>query len=190
MTGSRIALRLALLVVVSLTAACERPTAPMAPPSGLVAVIDLDRVAEAVGRYEEIAARVQGYADQESAKLTRLRDDLRDQFQAQQDALGDAPSDDQKAQLGELNARMDTQLQQAISQAQQAAEQVKVQSVLAFKQEVQPVAERVVKARGYSVLLIQQPGMLYIDAGADITDAVIAELDRSDSPPVGDQQNQ
>lgn len=179
------------VVVVALVSACDRqlpPTPP--PPSGLVAVIDLDRVARAIGRDEVIAARVQSYADEQSNSLNRLRDDMREQLLQVRAGFGGAPSDEQQQNLAQLTARSDLQLQQEITKARQSAEQLKVDLVLDFKQEVQPVARRVAQARGLSVVLIQQNGMLYIDPDTDISDAVIDELQRLDPSTETDAKNQ
>ena len=180
------------VVVVALVSACDRklPPTPL-PPSGLVAVIDLDRVARAIGRDEVIAARVQSYADEQSNSLNRLRDDMREQLLQVRAGFGDAPSDEQQQDLARLTARSDLQLQQEITKARQTAEQLKVDLVLDFKQEVQPVARRVAQARGLSVVLIQQNGMLYVDPDTDISDAVIDELQRlnpSTEPVAKNQQ--
>ena len=176
-------------IVAVLLSACERevPPAPK-PPSGLVAVIDLDRVARAIGRDEVIAARVQGYADEQSSSLNRLRDDLREQLAQAKAGFGDEPSDEQQQNLAQLTARSDLQLQQEITKARQSAEQLKVDLVLDFKQEVQPVARRVAQARGLSVVLIQQNGMLYVDPDSDISDAVIDELQRLEPSTASDDE--
>ncbi len=130
-------------VVVSLLSACERQARSASPPpNGLVAVIDLDRVARAIGCDAVIAARVQGYADEQSNSLNRLRDDLREQLLRIKAGFGDEPSDEQQQNLAQLTARSDLQLQQEITKARQSAEQLKVDLVLDFKQEVQPVARR------------------------------------------------
>jgi Skp family chaperone for outer membrane proteins len=182
----------ALLGSVLLLAACERQAPQAPPPIGLVAVIDLDRVARAVGRDETIDARVQGYADQQSTELNRLRDRLRAELQQAQTTLADTESSDAGGQAGlaELTARLDRQLQQEIARARQATDQLRVELVMDFKQEVQPVARRVMQARGLSVLLIQQNAMLYVDPAADITDAVIDELQRIPPSPDGGEKTQ
>lgn len=176
-------------IVAVLLSACERQAPPVpTPPSGLVAVIDLDRVARAIGRDEVIAARVQGYADEQSSSLNRLRDDLREQLAQAKAGFGDEPSDEQQQILAQLTARSDLQLQQEITKARQSAEQLKVDLVLDFKQEVQPVARRVAQARGLSVVLIQQNGMLYVDPDSDISDAVIDELQRLEPSTASDDE--
>ncbi len=179
----------AFVVAVTLVG-CDWPAEPGTPPTGLVAVIDLDSVARAVGRDSVIASRVQEYADQQSAKLNRLRDDLREQLQQEKSRLGDTPGDADREKLAQLTARMDLQLQQEIAKARQAAEQLKIDLVMDFKQEIQPLAERVVKARGNSILLIRQNAMLYVDPAADITKAVIEELKSTEPAPGAGEKSQ
>lgn len=167
----------ALLIAAVLVTACER-TPP--PPPGLVAVIDLDRVARALGREQAITARVQAHADAQSAQLNELRDALRrqiDEFRAQTEELPPAESEQR---LAALIGGSERRLREAIEQSQAGTDRLKVDLVLEFKQAVQPVARRVATARNLSLVLIQQNAMLYVDPAVDITDAVIDEMQRQD----------
>lgn len=176
--------------------------------AGGVAIIDLDRVAKAVGWLDELSKNIQ-VAD---TKLkTQLEDELRDTLRIIDDAKKQVAADakltpDQIAVLNsakderELNALPLTKSQRdkltetvnnanvtwrnALNRYQQSLQNQRSALVLGYRDKIRPVARRVATERGMNVVLITSDNLLYFDPQtADITDKVIDELQKSGGKP-------
>ena len=145
---------------------------------GRIAIIDLDEIASAIGRDKDITQRVQLFVKDEESKLTALRDELRVNIAQEEKALGEKPSKEQQEQFNQLSNNSEVKLRQEIAKVEEMAAQLRIDLVLEFKKQVEPVARRVVTSRGISVIMIKQNAMLYIDPASDITDDVIDEMQK------------
>ena len=152
---------------------------PPAHQAGAVAVIDLDKVATAIGRDKVISDKVEQYARSEEERLRKLREELRDEFTTARDKLGKSPSQEELATLNQQRTQSDNRLRQEITGAQQAAEKMRTELVMEFRVEVEPAARRIAQERGMDLVMIKQPIFLFADPDTDITDAVIDALQTS-----------
>ena len=159
-----------MLLLVALLTACDRNN------SGRVAVIDLDEIASVIGRDKVIAERVQSFTREQEAKLTKLRDDLRINIAEEQKKLGKEAAESEQEKLNQLAQNSEIHLRQEIAKVEEVAGQLRINLVMDFKKEVQPVARRVAAQRGMSVVMIKQNSMLYISPDSDITNDVIDAL--------------
>jgi Skp family chaperone for outer membrane proteins len=162
----------AFLFVTALLTACDMNN------SGRVAVIDLDEVASVIGRDKVIAESVQSFAKEQEAKLTLLRDELRINIEQEQNKLGEKPAESEQVRLNQLAQSSEIKLRQEIAKVEEAAGQLRINLVLEFKKEVEPIARRVATQRGMSLVMIKQNAMLYISPDSDITNDVIDALQK------------
>ncbi|MEH6446129.1 MAG: OmpH family outer membrane protein [Oceanospirillaceae bacterium] len=145
---------------------------------GKVAVIDLDEIAAVLGRNNEIDEQVRQYTSEQELRLTALRDELRANIEKEEKALGKKPKKAKQQAFDQLSESSENQLRQEIVKVQQAAEQLRVNLVMGFKKEVEPVARRVGDKNGMGVIMIKQNFMLTVAPASDITNAVIDELQK------------
>lgn len=150
--------------------------------TGGVAVIDLERVAEATGRNKSIAGRIQDYVKQQETGLQKLRKELNSKLAAEREKVGKKPASKEQQRLGQLTADYEQQLRQEVNKVSQAADRLKVNLVTDFKNEVTPVARRLAQQKGLSVVMAKQSAMLYIAPEVDITEGVIDEMQKLVAP--------
>ena len=115
--------------------------------------------------------------------LTKLRDDSRAQIDNQQKQLPANASDEDKKKVVTLSQNLERGLRQEVAKAQQGAAQLRTRLAVAFRGEVEPVARRIAAQRGMDIVMVKQSAMLYVDPQADITDAVIDDMQRGDKKP-------
>ena len=149
--------------------------------AGRVAVIDLDRVAHAVGRDDQLNRELQAAQAESERQLGALRDQLQAQVSSAAEQLKEPRSDAQKQQLEALRAQGQAQLDRAQAEVKQRAQEHKNGLVAAFWDQVRPVARKVAADRGLSVVLIRGEQVFDAAPSADITDAVSDELRRRES---------
>jgi Skp family chaperone for outer membrane proteins len=152
--------------------------------TGHVAVVDLDKVAAAIGRDKTINERVQSYTKEQEKALTKLRDDSRAQIDKQQKQLPANASDEARQKVAVLTQNLELGLRQEIAKAQQGAGQLRTRLAVEFRNELEPVARRIATQRGMDIVMLKQNDMLYVDPQADITDAVIDDMQQSGKKPV------
>lgn len=149
---------------------------------GGVAVIDLDAVAQAVGRDKAITDQVQTYAKDQEAKLVELKAQLEQQVTTAAEKVKKEASDEDKQAVTALVLEARNQLSRELNQARQSAQQLRQQLVRDFAVEMQPLARRAADKRGLTVVMVKQPGMLVVSPEADITNDVIDMLQASEAP--------
>ena len=149
---------------------------PKENTTGRVAIIDLDRIAGALGRDDLMTQRLQEAVQQRQQNVTMIRDTLRAQLEQETARLGRNPTEAQKARLNQLATAAETRMREVVASADQEGNQLRARLILEFREEVEPVARRVAARRGLSIVMIKQDHMLYINPEVDITDAVIDEI--------------
>ena len=149
---------------------------PKENATGRVAVIDLDRIAGALGRDDLMTQRLQEAVQQRQQNVAMIRDTLRAQLEEETARLGRNPTEEQKARLNQLTAAADTRMREVLARADQEGNQLRTRLILEFREEMEPVARRVAAERGLSIVMVKQDHMLYVDPEVDITDVVIDEI--------------
>ncbi|MCW8963683.1 MAG: OmpH family outer membrane protein [Gammaproteobacteria bacterium] len=162
---------LVLLLVAMVLSGCNKSQA-----IATTAVIDLDKVAVATGRDKLINQRVQEFAEIEEDKLNKLKAELVTEINKTREQLGDKPSEEDARTLADMTRRSDARLKQAIARVEDVAGRLKINLVVDFRNEVEPVVRQVAQADGFKLVVIKSPEYLFIDSSADITDAVIDKL--------------
>jgi Skp family chaperone for outer membrane proteins len=157
--------------------ACDRLSAEVAAlkaevaklGAGRVAIVDLDRIAQELGWTNEMNRSVDAINQQLQARVGQLRDQLKAQVDAKVREYGDDPTAQQRESLAQMAAAADRQLQVAIAQASQEANRQRLTLVMQYRDDVRPVAKRIAKEAGQSVVMVPLDGVLYFDPECDIT---------------------
>ena len=197
-------LRFGLAVAMCGAMACQKPVSrPAEPASGGVAIIDLDKIATAMGWINEMSQDLQSADAQLKAQLDGVLksslaaiDDVKKQvatdakltaeqikiLNAVKDAreLDQLPlSKEQKDKLGETVTRANAVWQQAVNGYQQKMQSQRAALVLRYRETIRPVAKRVAGAKGFTVVLVASDNVLCADEEAtDITGTVVEELQK------------
>jgi Skp family chaperone for outer membrane proteins len=161
-----------------------------AAESPKVALIDLNALAKALGRDQELSSLSEAARQNLVNQLQNLANDRRKQVtdeQARVDQaktkLGDKPKADEEKQFQELIKEATTKVQKL--QAEQNANfneantkynQYRSQLVQKFRAEVQPFATAIARQRGMVLVMIPNQDMLLFEPAVDITPDVIVAM--------------
>ncbi|MCC6581190.1 MAG: OmpH family outer membrane protein [Phycisphaeraceae bacterium] len=175
------------LVSVSGWIGCDR--GPSAGGSGGVAVVDLEQIANAIGRDAYIQQQLQAVQGQVEARLTALREQLQNDLTSRQKQLGEHPTPKQQQELTQAAQQAEQHYRQEVMSAQQFAQRTQATLISRLREEVRPLAEQVARARGMSIVMLRNELILSVDPGMDITLDVIqqmraAGLDKQPASPV------
>jgi Skp family chaperone for outer membrane proteins len=165
-------------LVLTITA-CQPPasSSATAAPNGTVALIDLDAVASRLGRDKVITAQLKAKNDTLSDTLSKERDKLQSELNEKQQALGEKPTDEQKAEFVKLGQGLNTELQTKLQTAREQLNAEQVDLVRQFREEVKPVAQKVAAKKGMNLVIVRSDiVVLSADATVDITDDVVADM--------------
>ena len=142
---------------------------------GGVAVIDLDRIASATGQAQTINEEVQRFAAEQETRLKTLQSELRRKL-SDEEQSGTGTSAGPSTPSGESAAQARSQLARELEQARLSTQQLRQRLVREFTAEIQPVATAEAVSRGLSVVVVRQPGLLFVAPEVEITNAVISRL--------------
>lgn len=144
------------------------------------AVVDLDAVAKAIGKDEEISEQIDAAVQQINERLVEAAQQMQQQLQEEREALGDDPDEEQVARLRQMALQARQNVQNNRTLAELRRDEVRKELIQQFREEARPVAERVAKERGANVVLLANDNVLWYEAAADITGAVITEMRSND----------
>lgn len=146
-------------------------------PVGGVGVVDLDAVAKRLGRDIEMQNQVQERLASLNAKLASLQDSLRRLHEEKREKYGDEMTDEQIKELQLSQDRMDAQLREFNRKAQSELAVFRQALVDQFREQAKPVLRQVAAARGLSIVVPKNDGLLLtVDPAAEITDDVAAKM--------------
>ncbi|MEX2670505.1 MAG: OmpH family outer membrane protein [Phycisphaeraceae bacterium] len=150
--------------------------APQQQLATTAAVVDLDAVAKAIGKDTEITEQIEAAVQQMNERLRTAAQEMQEQLEAEQEKLGDDPTEEQVARLRQMAAKAQQNVQNNRSAAQLRRNQVRTQLIQQFREEARPIAEKVAKASGANVVLLANDNVLWYESAADITGLVITEM--------------
>ena len=151
--------------------------------TGSVAVVDLDKVASALGRDAVMLEHLQKQQDGLNQKLVSAKESFEQQLTESFEKLPEEPSEEQTQQILQMKQKANIQLASYKQQATNALGQLKNSAIVKFRKEAMPVARRIATEQGFSVVLTTNDTVVFtFEDSADITDEVIAEL-RKTAPP-------
>lgn len=162
--------RMGLLIgLVLLMAGCAQGKA------GGIAVINIDDVAKALGGDKAIEEKVQAHSQELSAKLDKIREDLKKTLVEEQAKLGTTPTAEQKQTFQQNFQRAQQAFNEQGQQAQQELNAFRLKQFNEFRDQVKPVAETIAKKMGASV--VSTPAtLLWFEPSQDITQKVIEDM--------------
>jgi Skp family chaperone for outer membrane proteins len=156
---------------------CWGLIALLAPgPSGSVAVIDLNRVAQELGRDQQIVETIKSSDATLGQQLATYQTQLQQQFAEKKSQSETDDAANNRVELVKYERVLNQQLSKARQNAQQSLGNQRRQLVLQFREEVTPIATAVAQERGLSVVVVETEAMLSHESHVDITDAVVARL--------------
>jgi Skp family chaperone for outer membrane proteins len=158
-----------------------------APAPGL-AVVDLEAVARALGRDDAMTQQVNVVNESLRLQLREAAERLREELQAEQDAIGDDASESDQARFEQLLAEANRRLEDTQRAALMRSTQFRQAVVSDFRREVVIVAREIAARSDIPAVLSSDASLLWYDRALDITDEVIAEMrarSREPAPATG-----
>jgi Skp family chaperone for outer membrane proteins len=161
----------------------EPATAKAEKPVGGGGVVDLDRVAKVIGRDIEMKQKVQEKMDSLNNQLTTLQGALRRQYDEKREKFGDDATEEQIKELQASENLMDRQLLERRRKAEVELGAFRQALIDQFREQAKPVLREVAAARGLSIVIPKNDGLLLsIDPAVEITDDVAAKMPVATNP--------
>ena len=152
-----------------------------------VAVVDLDAVAQRLGRIDVMNQTLHKQGANYDEQLKSIQANFQSQVTAKENEikeLGQNATDEQKQQFLGMVKVANNKLTQAKRQALAAVQQQKAVLIQQFRQEAIAVAEKVAKEKGYDIVVAKNPTVvLSFDPSLDITEAVIEAMPATTPAP-------
>ena len=165
------------------TPAAQAPAPRPFPADAKVAYVDLNAIATSSKEGQAAGVKIKDLQSKRTADL----ENKQKQLQAAQQKLeqgGAVLSDAARAQQGKEVERLQTDLQRASQDAQKEIQEFTQELQLEFQQKLLPVIEQVAKAKNlHFILSIADAGVVWVDAGLNVTADVIAALDAATAAP-------
>ena len=154
------------------------------PQMGRVAILDIAVVSEKTGGTEKMGNQLQTMQARYQADLNKLQSGLQEKISARQKEFGKKPpTDEQRQEMSRMMGDAQKEFSKAQAEASQAMQQEQAKLVVAFRDKIRPVARKVAGSKGLTVIMLKNEAlMLDADPSLDITDAVVAELLKMESP--------
>jgi Skp family chaperone for outer membrane proteins len=175
----------------------------LAASAGGLAVLDLDKVATAMGWMEEMKTSIEATSTELKSQLEEVHrgmlqsiDGVKKQIAAEakltdeqtkvltnakdQRELDELPlSKEQRQKLVQIADKANTSWQTALNNYQQALQGRRANLVQSYREMIRPAARRVAATHGMTVVLASSDNLIYFEQSADITDEVIDELQKT-----------
>ena len=150
---------------------------------GGVALIDLDRVAKALGKDVEMAATVKADQDAAANHLQELTLRLQKQYEDEKAGIGLILDETGKQKVAQLEQDLGRQLEGARQKVATDLRQKSLDLVNGFRAEIVPHALAVAREKGLDVIVTNNASVIFHAAPAcDITQSVIDRMRPSGSP--------
>lgn len=169
----RIPALLSLLTALCGLTACGGGDSSSHPQPGRVAVLNILRVSDSIGRGKIMQAAMNGANQEISAKLQAMAKEFGRQIEAER-AKVSKPEDMQKLQ--QLDAQLQQRYQQEIANGRTRLAALSQTLTAQLRADVRPFAQRIAEERGMSIVMEGSEGMMYISDDCEITDEVIEAM--------------
>ena len=147
------------------------------------AVVDLVAVAKATGRDTVIQQQIEVATRGLNEQLVEAAKKMQEQLDAEKAKHGEKPTEEQTKSLAALTAAAHEKLQNNKMLAKLRQDEVRAQMIIAFRDEVRPIAAKIAMERGASIVITTSGQVVWFDVSIDITDELIAALRARDSEP-------
>ena len=163
-----------LLLIVFSVSACDQMGSLVNRSS--IVIVDLNAVAQALGRDELMQQEVQMAETKLKEQLTKIAGTIQEKVSEEKKKLGSKRNKENDAKLQQLAV----QAQQTFRKEQMAAEQqaglFRQQLVAKFREEVKSVAEPIARERRAGMIKLVSDDLLWFDPSNDITGDVISQM--------------
>jgi Skp family chaperone for outer membrane proteins len=144
--------------------------------AGAVAIIDLDEIARRIGSEQQIVSAIAQRQSALSRQLVDLAKSYSAQIEEQKKKLAPEAENNQ-VRLASWEQQATANLNQVKQRAEADLRSTRDQLVTQFRDQIKPVARRIARERGLSVIVTKNDSVVFdYTATADITDAVVDEL--------------
>lgn len=162
----------------------ETPTESTAatPAAGGVAILDINKLASALGRDKTMETELQGFATSQAEQVRVQIENINAQIRAKAENFGGDPekyTEEQRRELQNMLVSRNRLVEQQRLALNQNAQRERNQLFERFRNEIEPIAKQVAADRGLSIILLNSPAVLFAEEAVDITDEVILEAQRT-----------
>lgn len=140
------------------------------------AVVDLNAVSKATGQDDAINKEMEIVNANLTSQIQTITDNLNKVLAEQKEKFGTKITVEQQQQLQELLIKANQQLELKRNEANQKSAQHKQSLILTWRDQLQPIVQAIAEDNGASVVLVQNPLVMWFDTSLDITADVIAKL--------------
>lgn len=164
-------------------AAPAQPAPPRPfPADAKVAYVDLNTIATSSKEGQAAGQKIKDLQAKKAAELEVKQKQLQT-AQQKLETSGAVLSEATRAQQAKEVERLQTDLQRASQDAQKEVQEFTQELQLQFQQKLLPVIEQVAKAKNlHFILSIADAGVVWVDAGLNVTADVVAALDAATAP--------
>lgn len=155
---------------------CNRSTSVPQQAAGGVAVIDLDAIAHRLGSDKQIVAAIDQRRTSLSQQFVELAKSYSQQITERKKTLSESDAKQNEVTLANWQQQANANLNKVKQQAELDLQQHRAKLITEFRDQVKPAARRVAHSRGLSVIVTKSDNVYDFSTAADITEAVIAEL--------------
>jgi Skp family chaperone for outer membrane proteins len=146
------------------------------PSNGPVAVVDLDAVAQKLGRDKQILQLIEQRQVSLNEQLASAQNSLIQQLNQKKNEFGDL-SDEESKQLVQLQNQANTIIATTRTQAQSNLSSFQQEVVNRFRAETKPIVMELAAKKGCRVVLSKNDSVVFaFDATVDLTDEVAAAM--------------
>lgn len=144
---------------------------------GRVAVVNMDKIADAVGERAKIAEAIEADQRDITGKLGVLVQTANAELEEMRKKAGPNATPEQLKQIQARQAEMQQGLAQQRDQANNYLNNRRTERIKVFSDQIKPIASRLAKAEGYSVVVLPM-GLLWNEESVDLTGKVIDEVNK------------
>lgn len=156
---------------------CQDENTNIAANSGGVAVVDLDEIANRLGRDVEIAKAVEQREATYQQQLRELEDKFRQELESRRSQLAEQPTEDELRNLAAVKKNLDAKLTDAHVSARRELARYRQQLIGRLRDEIKPIARQAALERGFHVVVTKNDAVVFsVEPEAFITDAVVSRL--------------
>lgn len=147
-------------------------------PVGKVAMVDLQRIAQALGRDTSIRDQVNEHRQQMQQMLQSRLQQLEAELSADREKLGDDPTEEEQNVFARRTVELRQNYQAEAAKAEQQRRAKEAQLIQEFREYVGPYVQRTARHRGFTITLTRSDLVIAMDPSVDITDDVIVEMSK------------
>lgn len=167
----KITLAMIAIVAIVLTGCNKAATTPG------VAVLDLDRVAAAIGWDQSFKDSLSEKDQSLGDRVNQARQSLEGELKNLQQSMGDDPTQEERTQLAQFQQQASSQYQKLVNSARAENAEFRQELVRSFRDKVRPYAEEVAKESGFGMVLLETDPVYLVMPEADITNEVIQAME-------------